>query len=141
NGVLPDAVQTFTLQLLPAPPAITSVDNAVFVQVTANTFLVKTNQTNPVSTLSFTGTLPTGVTFVPNGNGTATLSGTPGVGTLGNYPLVITASDGTPPSAVQNFTLTVQAAPPVFQAPDITSAITTIFKVGTPGTFTITTTG
>ena len=141
NGVSPDAVQSFTLMILKAPPAITSVDNAVFVQGTSNTFLVETNATDPISTLSFTGTLPSGVTFVPNSNGTATLSGTPGVGTVGNYPLVITASDGTPPDAVQNFTLTVQASPPVLVAPDITSSDTSTVKVGTHGTFTITTTG
>jgi hypothetical protein len=41
-----------------------------------------------------TGPLPSGVTFVGNANGTATLSGTPAAGTAGSYPLTITASNG-----------------------------------------------
>lgn len=32
------------------------------------------------------------MTFVDNGDGTATLSGTPATGTAGSYPLVITAN-------------------------------------------------
>ena len=43
-----------------------------------------------------------GVTFVDNGNGTATLSGTPAAGTGGTYPLTFTAANGvtpTPPRA------------------------------------------
>jgi len=47
------------------------------------------------------------VGFVDNGNGTGTLSGTPGAGTAGSYPITFTASNGVPPNAVQNFTLTV----------------------------------
>ena len=141
NGVAPDAVQTFTLFVLNTAPAITSVDNATFVVGTSNTFTVKAKETSPISTLSFTGPLPAGVTFVPNANGTATLSGTPPGGSEGTYPLVITASNGTLPDAMQNFTLTVQATPPVLQAPAITSAAASTFTVGTPGAFAITTTG
>src|SRR4029077_442388 len=59
----------------------------------------------------------------------------------GTYPLVITASNGNLPDAMQNFTLTVQATPPVLQAPAITSAATSTFTVGIPGAFAITTTG
>ena len=141
NGVLPDAVQNFTLFVLNPPPAITSVDNATFVVGTFNTFTVKTLATSPTSVVSSSGTLPSGVTFVPHANGTATLSGTPSGGSQGTYPLVITASDGTPPNAVQNFTLVVQSTAPVFRAPVITSTNTSTFTVGTSGTFTVTTTG
>ena len=52
--------------------------------------------------------VPSGVTFVDNGNGTATLSGTPAAGTGGTYPLTITAPTAWP-DATQNFTLTVNA--------------------------------
>jgi len=141
NGVAPDAVQTFTLFVLNTGPAITSVDNATFVVSTSNSFTVKTKATSPISVLSFTGTLPSGVSFVPNANGTATLSGTPAGASGGTYPLIITASNGTPPDAVQNFTLTVQATPPVLHAPAITSAAASTFTVGSHGTFTVTTTG
>ena len=141
NGIAPDAVQTFTLFVLNTSPAITSVDNATFVVSTSNSFTVKTKATSPISVLSFTGTLPSGVSFVSNANGTATLSGTPAAASGGTYPLIITASNGTPPDAVQNFTLTVQATPPVLHAPAITSAAATTFTVGSHGTFTVTTTG
>ena len=64
----------------------------------------------PTSALSETGALPTGVTFVDNLDGTATLAGTPDAGTGGTYALTITAANGVAPDATQTFTLTV--APP-----------------------------
>jgi Putative Ig domain len=141
NGIAPDAVQTFTLFVLNPSPAITSVDNATFVIGISNSFTVKTKATSPISVLSSSGTLPSGVSFVPNTNGTATLSGTPAGGSGGTYPLIITAANGTPPNAAQNFTLTVQATPPLLQAPAITSAAASTFTVGSHGTFTVTTNG
>src|SRR4030095_13559404 len=63
NGIAPDAVQTFTLFVLNTGPVITSVDNATFVIGTSNSFTVKTKATSPISVLSFTGTLPSGVSF------------------------------------------------------------------------------
>ncbi len=54
--------------------------------------------------------LPSGVTFVDNLNGTATLAGTPAAGTGGTYALTITAANGVTPDATQTFTLTVTAA-------------------------------
>ena len=52
-----------------------------------------------------------GVTFVDNGDGTATLAGTPAGGTGGTYTLTITATNGVTPDATQSFTLTVDQAP------------------------------
>ena len=40
--------------------------------------------------------LPSGVTFVDHGDGTGTLSGTPGAGTVGTYALTFTATTGFP---------------------------------------------
>ena len=133
NGVLPDATQSFTLTVDQAP-AITSAAATSFAVSLANTFTVTTTGF-PTSALSETGALPSGVTFVDNGNGTATLAGTPAVGTDGTYPLTITAANGVTPDATQSFTLTVD------QAPAITSADATTFNTGTAGTFTVTTTG
>ena len=59
----------------------------------AGTFSVTTTG-RPTSALAETGTLPTGVSFVDNGNGTATLSGNPAAGTGGSYPITITATTG-----------------------------------------------
>jgi hypothetical protein len=140
NGVAPNATQNFTLTIS-RPPRITSVNNATFIVGTANTFTVATRNTQPKTTLSFTGSLPGGVTFVPHNNGTATLSGTPAAGSEGIYFLTITGTNGSPPDAVQVFTLTVQGTAPVTHAPTITSAASTTFTVGTEGTFTVHTTG
>src|SRR4029077_708313 len=57
------------------------------------------------------GALPTGVTFTNSGNGTATLSGTPAIGTAGKFGLTFTASNGVSPDATQNFTLIVKHEP------------------------------
>ncbi len=81
------------------------------------------------------GTLPAGLTFTDNGDGTATLAGTPGAGSTGTYNRIITASNGVAPDATQNFTLTIT------QTPAITSVNNSTFAVGTAGSFTITTTG
>ena len=78
--------------------------------------------------------LPAGITFVDNGNGTGTLSGTPAAGTGGSYAITFTATNTVGSTAPQAFTLTVN------QAPAITSANTTSFTVGVAGTFTVTTT-
>ncbi|HTW22945.1 MAG TPA: LamG-like jellyroll fold domain-containing protein, partial [Candidatus Baltobacteraceae bacterium] len=118
-------------------PAITSANNTSFMIGTAGSFTVTSTGT-PTPTLSETGTLPSGVTFANNGNGTATLAGTPASGTAGSYPLTITASNGVGTNATQSFTLTITAAN---QAPAITSANGTTFTVGTVGTFTVTSTG
>src|SRR5439155_13634937 len=87
---------------------------------------------SPTPTVSESGVLPGGVTFNTSTN---VLSGTPGAGTGGVYNLMFTASNGIPPDATQNFTLTVN------QAPAITSANSATFVVGFAGAFTATATG
>ena len=141
NGIAPNATQTFTLFVNNPPPAITSADNTTFVVGTFASFTVRTSPPDPSATVSFTGTLPSGINFTPNGDGTATIDGTAPAGSQGSYPINITASNGTLPDAMQTFTITVQDAPPVLEAPAITSDASTSFTVGTAGTFTITTTG
>ena len=116
------------------PPQILSKASTTFTVGTAGTFTV-TSIGLPLPSLSQTGALPTGVTFVANDDGTATLAGKADPGTGGIYPLNITASNGQVPDATQNFTLTVD------EAPAITSAATTSFTVGIAKSFTITTSG
>jgi hypothetical protein len=115
-------------------PAITSANNVTFVVGSTGTFTVTATGT-PTPSLTATGVLPTGVNFKDNGNGTATLSGTPAPGTAANYAISFTASNGVGTAATQSFTLTVG------QPAAITSANSTTFTVGTSGTFTVTTTG
>ena len=63
----------------------------------------------PTAALSESGALPTGVSFSDNGNGTAAISGTPGPGTAGSYPITIAAGNGVDPAASQTFTVRVRA--------------------------------
>ena len=133
NGVAPDATQTFTLTV-DQVPAITSATSIILTEGIAGTFTV-TDTGFPTPALSESGPLPNGVTFIDNGNGTATLAGTPTVGSAGSYPLTFTAGNGVGSDATQNFTLVVNPAP-AFTSPN-----TTEFLVGTPGAFVVTTKG
>jgi hypothetical protein len=133
NGVGSPAIQSFTLTVN-IGPAITSANTTTFIVGSAGTFTVISTGT-PSAALTETGALPSGVTFVDNGSGTATLAGTPAAGTAGSYALTFTASNGVGSPATQSFTLIVN------QTPGITSASTTTFTVGTAGTFTVTATG
>ncbi len=138
NGVPPDATQDFTLTDL-EPPTITSNDAATFTVGQAGTFTVTTTPGYDAAgdgqvSLGESGSLPAGVTFTDNGDGTATLAGTPQVGTGGSYSITITASNGVPPDATQDFTLTD------LEPPTITSNDAATFTVGQAGTFTVTTT-
>ena len=103
NGVLPNATQSFILTVTQAP-AITSANNTTFTVGAAGSFTVTTTGF-PTPALTESGALPSGVSFVDNGNGTATLSGIPSA--AGTYPLSFTAANGVLPDATQSFTLTV----------------------------------
>ncbi len=65
----------------------------------------------PGASLTVVGALPAGVTFVDNGNGTATLSGTPAGTSVGTYQLTVRASNGIDPDATLAVTLVI--APPL----------------------------
>ena len=110
NGVSPDATQAFTLTVDQAP-TITSSPSTTFTVGSAGTFSVTTIG-YPAAGLR-DGPCPSGVTFTDNGDGTATLSGTPAAGTGGAYPITITATNGVGPDATQAFTLTVDQAPTI----------------------------
>jgi len=127
------ATQNFTL-MVNEGPAITSGSSATFAVGAAGSFLVTTIG-SPTPALSETGTLPSGVTFVDNGNGTATLSGTSAAGSGGSYTLTITAANGVGSNATQSFTLTIN------QSLAITSGSLTTFTVGSTGFFSVTATG
>ncbi|HMK99982.1 MAG TPA: Ig domain-containing protein, partial [Acidimicrobiales bacterium] len=93
NGVSPNATQSFTLVVAKGKkPAVTSKSSTKFYVAVASSFTINTKGF-PVPSITETGTLPTGVGFVDNGNGTATISGTPAAGTAGTYKLHITATN------------------------------------------------
>jgi hypothetical protein len=70
----------------------------------------------PLASLSVTGALPDGVTLHDNGDGTATLSGTPAQNTDGTYSLVVVATNEAGTDTL-DFTLTVHKAPLVITTP------------------------
>jgi hypothetical protein len=99
-------------------PSITSGDSATFTIGNAGSFLVTTTG-YPVPTVSSSGSLPGGVSFTDNHDGTATLGGTPAAGSAGSYPLIFTATNGVSPDATQNFTLIVTQAVSTILSPEI----------------------
>jgi large repetitive protein len=113
---------------LDASPQITSTDSTTFTVGTTGSFMVTTSGA-PTPMIDESGTLPVGVTFTDNHDGTATLGGTPAIGAGGVYDLVLTASNGQYPDATQDFTLTVD------EAPTISSAAKTQFLVGRRSAF------
>ncbi|MGF1426722.1 putative Ig domain-containing protein [Kitasatospora sp. LaBMicrA B282] len=116
-------------------PAVTSAGTAAFTTGTAGTFAVTTSG-YPAPALSESGTLPSGLSFKDNGDGTGSLSGTAASGTAGSYPVTITATNAAGSSSAQ-VTVTVTQA----TGPAVTSASATTLTTGTPATFTVTTTG
>jgi large repetitive protein len=159
-GTAVNGPQTLVFQIA-AQPAITSAPNATFtVGKSFQNFTFTSTGNSGTGVPSFNsavvaqnglfGTLPAGVTFKDNGNGTATLTGTPLPGTGGVYHLQLeTVSDtngiifgavGLSP-ALQNFTLTVDEAPTfasgtagstVLPNVPITIPIQTLTGFGTP---------
>src|SRR5204863_6157059 len=94
NGVDPDATQIFTLTVNEAP-TITSVDATTFTVGAFDAFTIATSHSFPTPTVLRipAGSLPGGVSFTNNGDGTATISGTPDAGTGAMYSLTTTASN------------------------------------------------
>lgn len=103
NGVGQPATQSFALTVDQAP-AITSAASTTATVGTAFSFTVRASG-YPSPTFSRTGTLPAGVSFASNGNGTATFSGTPTK--AGTYTETIAASNGVSPKATQSLVITV----------------------------------
>ncbi len=80
-------------------PAITSADSATFTVGSCGQLHGHHHRFADARPSAQTGALPGGVTFVDNGDGTATLAGTPAPGTDGTYPFTITAANGVLPDA------------------------------------------
>lgn len=99
-----------------AAPVITSVAQATF-KIGETVAVAVTSTGAPTPALSVTGTLPQGVAFTDNGDGTGTFSGSSTV--LGSKILTITASNGVQPDATQVFTLSFVAPAPPVNAPTL----------------------
>ena len=133
NGISPDATTALTV-IVSQAPAITSADTASATVGSPFSFTVTTTG-YPTPSIGETG-LPADLSFVDNGDGTATISGTPSAGDAGTYSVDLSAVNlgGTTP---QTLTLDIGTG----QAPAITSASSATATVGTAFSFTVSTTG
>jgi large repetitive protein len=114
-------------------PAITSADQAIFGVGVAGTFTITTTGF-PVAAITENPALPSGLTFTDNGDGTATIAGTPAVGTEGTTTETVTATNSTG-AAQQTLTIEIDL-PPAF-----TSSAPPAAVVNTAYSFTFTATG
>ena len=111
--------------------AITSGPAATFNARQPGSFTVTTDG-YPHPALSTSGALPGGMSFTDNGDGTATLSGTPLGRDLGVvYIFTVRAAAGAGPAVSQTFYATV------FPVIRFTSSSTAYFTVGSPSSFLI----
>jgi hypothetical protein len=120
---LTDLNDTWAL-LIGTAPKITSANTTSFIVGVQSSFAVTTTGF-PTPIMGVAGVLPKGITFVDNGNGTATLSGTAEKETAGTYSLIFTAENGVAPKAEQNFKLEVND-PSIF---DLMASTTTTLSV------------
>ena len=114
-----------------AAPSFSGGTTAYFTVGTSGTSFGISTTGYPVATFSH-GALPSGLQFTDNGNGTATISGTPNPGSGGVYTVQVTATNsvGSPSETITIY---------VDQAPTITSPSSTTFASGSLGSFTVTT--
>jgi len=124
--------QTFTLTITKAP-VLPKVSTQTLHVGTAYTKTFKAKGYNTPS-LSESGTLPAGLTFVDNGDGSGTLAGTPQTGSGGSYSVTITATN---PFGSSSQTFTVK----VNEGPAITSANSATATRGQAFSFQLTSTG
>ncbi len=104
-------------------PAITTLGKATMTVGSAGSYTLFASG-SPTPSFTETGTLPSGVAFTDNANGTAKLAGTPASGSAGTYPVSITASNGSGDAATQAFTLTVLAQAPTSTTVTVTGRVT-----------------
>jgi Abnormal spindle-like microcephaly-assoc'd, ASPM-SPD-2-Hydin/Divergent InlB B-repeat domain len=98
-----------------APAGTTSANYTSFMQGTPGSFTITTTgYPAPSLSISPAGSLPSGLTFVNNGNGTATISGTPTTSGLFSFWVIATNGvctlNGVCTPSLQSFSLTVNPA-------------------------------
>ena len=107
------------------PPAFTSTPVTEATTGAAYTYDVTASDANGDALAIAATTLPAWLDFTDNGDGTATLAGTPAEGDAGEHEVVLEVSDGTA-TGTQAFTITVAAAaanqPPAFTSDPVEAA-------------------
>ncbi len=139
SGGNPDITPMITIGvgLASAAPSITTTTTSTSVQVGQGLSFAVTASGQPTPALSVTGPLPSGISFVDNGDGTGTFSGTPPDGSEGTYSVMLTAANGVSPAATQIFTFVVAGIAPAF----VNQSAPPTAAVGTAYSYTYTSTG
>jgi hypothetical protein len=111
NGGTVDDAFTLTVTNVNAPPEFTSVAVTAATEDVAYTYDIAVTDDDG-DAIAITGAgLPGWLTLTDNGDGTASLAGTPAAANVGDVTVTITADDGTV-QVDQQFTITVEAAAP-----------------------------
>jgi hypothetical protein len=116
-----------SVEVVQVAPIVSGPSAATYTVGSTGTPVTFTTSATPQATISESGALPAGVTFKDNGDGTATLSGTPTAGPGGQYPITITATNEAG-SGTASFTLTLN------MSPSLTGPSKATYTVGTGGT-------
>ncbi|MEW5845175.1 MAG: endonuclease [Bacteroidota bacterium] len=106
-----EAMQAFTITVSPAVAPIQFTSSPITSAVENQLYVYNVSATGGNgSTLAISATeKPSWLTLTPTGNGTATLSGTPGHSSIGSGQVNLVASDGST-QATQNFIINVSSA-------------------------------
>jgi len=117
NGQADTKSFTITVTAPNRAPEINAIGNQAINEGAPLTVNISATDPDGGALILTAANLPNGATFTDNGDGTATLTWTPGAGTAGVYTVSVTATDSNNLSDVQTFTITVAAAntnlPPV----------------------------
>lgn len=107
SGTIP--IEGSALVAVEQAPVFNSSASTNFYANIANTFTI-TSTAYPIPSYTLSGSLPSGVSFTDNGNGTATIAGVPSNASTGPYPVVVTATNVVGPVA-QNLTIQLMSSP------------------------------
>ncbi|MCX6256431.1 MAG: putative Ig domain-containing protein, partial [Bacteroidia bacterium] len=124
DGIATPVQQSFTIVVIAEnPPSFTSSPVTAGTQGIVYTYNVTCTDPDAGNTLTITcPTKPSWLTFTPTGS-TATLTGTPGAGNVGNNSVVLQVTDGIVSPVQQSFTIVVAAnSPPQFTSSPVTNA-------------------
>ncbi|MFO0970545.1 MAG: Ig-like domain-containing protein [Gemmataceae bacterium] len=122
----------FTITPQNDPPSFTSPPNISAVEDAPYSYAITTADPDAGDSRTISAvTLPAWLTLVDNGNGTATLSGTPANADVGNNAVVLKVTDAAGASANQSFTVAVantNDAPSFTSVPPITATQSVLYN-------------
>jgi hypothetical protein len=122
NGISPDDVVPFALTVEEGV-AFTSSPTATFTTGTPESYAITTAHHYPTAaTIALAGgTVPAGLELTDNGDGTASIAGTPAAGTAGTYYLALVGGNGVVGGDVEQLLILTVLAGPTSPLPDPTS--------------------